>query len=91
MKRKSHSLDRQGDKIELSAIFRDKMRRPAGVKLSKATEPGIVYKGEVVEGMGMLFGLAEIAWDAGWRPRGLSEKIAGAMSMHKIPPLDDAW
>jgi len=91
MKLKAHKVSRTGDTVTLETKWRDAMKRGAAIKLSLSrnveddySEPAMV--GDVRDVHGVLFGLAEVAWGLGWRPRGLMGRAAHLIESYKIPP-----
>lgn len=91
MKLLTQSVKRTGDNVTVNATWKTQDRRKAQVKIKRTIpEPGAfdeaMMTGDVKEVHGVLFGLAEIAWNMGWRPAGFIERIAGAVAAHKIPP-----
>lgn len=94
MKLLNHKIERKGDKVSLSGRWRDELRRPASVSLhfergnaslTEAETP--IAEGEVKDVTGALFALADIAWEMGWRPRGLMGKVAHTIESYKLPPV----
>jgi len=91
MKMKNGKLVREGDKTTVYGTFKDRMRRPANVKLDVRYGPELepddkIYTGPSDETADVLFCLADIAWSAGWRPRGLMGKAAQLIETYHIPP-----
>lgn len=81
---------RPNDKARLKVSFKSKMRQPAVFKLTKGTaddyEPFEMFEDDRGELTGFLFAIAEIAWDCGWRPRGLVATLAHVATNYKEPP-----
>jgi len=70
------------------------MRRPAQVSVTwghlehPSKEPQLLADGDVKETTDILFAIAEMAWEMGWRPRGLMGTVAGFIQQYKIPPQE---
>ena len=70
------------------------MRRPARVSLAlhkgqlPEAESDVLVVGESHEVYTMLSGLADIAWDMGWRPSGLPGQVAQFIQNYK--PVKEA-
>jgi hypothetical protein len=70
------------------------MRRPAKVNISfgkleapaSAEQPMI--EGDVKEVTDVMFAIAELAWESGWRPRGFPGALAAFAQHYKLPPLN---
>ena len=97
MKLLGHRIEkRPGDTVAIHMNLRDRMRRPVGVEITckNDTAPFGTLTAPVVDGMdsheafGLLSAFAEVAWDMGWRPRGLEAAMAGRVRGYKIPPLE---
>lgn len=90
MKLRSHKTARRGDKITHSAVWVDKMKRPAAVRLvlekgNDVDSDQPLVEGDITDVNGVLYGLADIAWSNGWRPRGLIGKLATEIEKYIIP------
>lgn len=94
MKRISHEVEKHGvDNIKVKALFRDRFKRPVNLKIetfrgpegSPPTEKE-VFQGDPMEVNGILAGFAEIAWENGWRPRGLDIVVGMVVKQYKLPP-----
>jgi len=91
MKLKSHKVSRQGTNTTISGRWVDAMRREAGVKIS--LERGSlapegesqIMTGDVKDVNGVLYSLADVAWEQGWRPRGLMGRLAYLVESYKLP------
>jgi len=94
MQNLQHRFTRQNDKTILSAQWRDGQKRPAAVEIKllkgeMAPLPDQVpdmLEGDVKDVTGVMFGLADIAWSMGWRPRGLMGTVAHTIEAYKLPP-----
>jgi hypothetical protein len=94
MKLKNHRIMRGNhNRLHIEAQWTDKMRRPAQVQIrlfksdNASTLPSeVLIDDDVKEGTDVVFALAEIAWELGWRPRGLAGTVAGMIANFKIPP-----
>lgn len=93
MKLVQHAKQRlpNGD-LRITAQFRDQMRRPMGVEV-KTMVGDLAPVGEVIlaegapEDMAKMFGeFANIAWEMGWRPRGLMGALPQFIQSFKLPP-----
>ena len=84
------NIERKGDQLKVSALFRDHMRRPVTVHATTDRGEGneinsCVMEGSVRDVTGTMFSLAEIAWDMGWRPKGLAGTLARVIETYKEP------
>ena len=91
MKLKKYTTQRKGDNLEVHALWSNKFRKQAWVtKIQGASEEplgdrdGLLLEGDVKEVHGLLFGMATIAWDMGWRPPGLLETTMKHIQDYKI-------
>jgi hypothetical protein len=94
MKLKNFTVKRYSDRTTVSGQWRDEMRRPAHVSIDikrgnnlNASDQTIM-EGDVRDVDGILDGLAEIAWNRGWRPRGMLGAVSTHIANYKIPPED---
>jgi len=90
MKRVQHEVERLGnDKLKIKALFRDNFKRPAHVAISRsvseAQTPSEVIHGDVKEVTDIMYSLAEIAWEMGWRPQGLAPVVGMVIQQYKLP------
>ena len=92
MKKIKHNIQRVGDNQTVVAAWRTRMRTPATVKIDSGKAPdGVAYHedtlihGDAAEVFDTLSGIAEIAWEMGWRPRGLDAVVSGVVKSYKIP------
>jgi hypothetical protein len=81
---------RTGDRLSVTATFRDRMRRPARVRVvyepvPDGALPEPVIEGDAAEVSNTLGVLAEIAWANGWRPAGLGVMIDHMIKNFKLP------
>jgi len=83
MKLVSYKQDRvSGDKLKVEAVWRTRMKRPAVVSISRTMHEGqaepnpVLLEGEASEVYDTMSGIAQIAWAMGWRPPGLTGKLA---------------
>jgi hypothetical protein len=74
----------------LYATWTDQMKRPTLVSIkvdknnaNEDNEP--LISGDPVDISYVLNGLAQIAWECGWRPSGLANSVAGLISNYKEP------
>jgi len=97
MKLKKHVV-RTGNhnRLHIDAQWTDKMRRPAQVQIQifKASQPSdlpseVLIEDDVKEGTDVLFAIADMAWELGWRPRGLAGTMAGLVTNYKLPPQEN--
>lgn len=93
MKIKGTTLERRGDRLTLRGTPVDHLRRPAKVTVTiergdfvEGSQLSPILEGDVRDVMGVLEGMAEAAWSAGWRPRGLKETLAATVVNYKIKP-----
>lgn len=92
MRLRQSILERQGGSTKVSTAWTDQMRRPSTVTISieknaqsaQIAPSGILCVGEDRDVTGVLNGIAEIAWNAGWRPAGLANRVMGAIAAHKV-------
>ncbi len=92
MKRIEHEVERTGDKVTIKALWRDKFKHPASVTITteKHETPmsRLLITGDVVDVRNTLHGLAQIAWDQGWRPLGLGPVLARIVETYKEPKIE---
>lgn len=90
MKRVSHEFSRKTGRMTVLAAFRNVFRQPTRVSIQVAKLDSTdvakqpLMDGDVKEVYGALSGIAEIAWDMGWRPAGLDAAVARTFQTHKI-------
>lgn len=92
MKLQGHKTTRTGDHVVVNARWTDQMRRMCGVtvhldKNITDVDAQEFITGDAKEVSGVLFGAADIAWEMGWRPRGLIGRIAAMIEGYKLPPV----
>lgn len=95
MKLKTHSIDKQpNNRLRVLARWTDEMRRPADVKMVvKRNLPDLDGDNTLVEAderdvRDAVFGIADIAWEMGWRPAGLPGTVANLIQTYKLPPKE---
>ena len=91
MKKVSHEIEKLGvDRVKIKTLFRDRFKRPALVSIERHRvenpESSVLIDGDPKEVTDLMHGLAEIAWDMGWRPRGLSTVVGMVVQQYKLPP-----
>ena len=96
MKLLNYTKERKGgDKMLVSASWRTRMRQPGGVSITHTTldprttpvsNQSVLLEGEGVDVYDTLSGLAQIAWDMGWRPAGLMGGLARYIQDYKPTP-----
>lgn len=90
MKLLNYANTRAGDHVTIHAAWNNKFRRPHTVKIvceeAQLPGPAEVISGDVKNVHGVLFGLAEVAWKLGWRPRGLPETLANIVKNYAPKP-----
>lgn len=93
MKLKSHSVSRgPNDVMSVKATWNDRFRKPASVELvltMNSDASGLdntLASGDAKDVAGAIFGIAEIAWNMGWRPEGFVNAVMGVVAAHKVPP-----
>jgi hypothetical protein len=84
------NVERKGDQLKVSALFKDHMRRPVVVRATTERGEGSALNSCVMEGSvrdvtGTMYSLAEIAWSMGWRPKGLAGTLARVVETYKEP------
>lgn len=89
MKKVSHRVERTGDSVAVMANWRSRMRTPTKVEIhnDNLTNPAetTLVEGGAAEVFDTLSGIAEIAWEMGWRPHGLEQVVAAVVKSYKIP------
>ncbi len=89
MKKLMHAVERAGNNSKVLAQWRTRMRTPATVQITddrpSTSHPSTLIEGDSAEVFDTLSGIAEIAWDMGWRPAGLDAVVAGVVKSYKIP------
>lgn len=91
MRLTTHKIEKQpNDRMVVKAEWRDRFRKPASVEVvvhrDTAMLDNVVADGDTKDVQGAIFGLAEIAWNMGWRPEGFINSLMGVVAGHKIPP-----
>jgi hypothetical protein len=91
VKLQKHAIHtKKHSRLKIEADWTDKMRRPAAVEV-------VIHKGNDIpskdlidadakEGTDTMYALADLAWELGWRPRGLTGTLAGLVANYKLPP-----
>lgn len=83
---------RGGDNTVITARWTDQMRRPRVVKLSVEEDEsgagGVLLDLNNWQTKHVLHGLAQIAWNMGWRPVGLDANISHLIANYKAPKQD---
>lgn len=89
MKKLQHNVSRTGDHVKVNAAWVSKMRTPVAVRIVDEKQAihsdSLLLEGDAGEVQTTLNGLAEIAWDMGWRPEGLGAILAHIVKVYKIP------
>lgn len=90
MKRHSHTVEKlPGDRMKIFARWTTPMRQPGQVLIqigaSPDTGPVLMIDGETADVFHTFEGLGEIAWEMGWRPKGLSNAVASVVAGYKVP------
>ena len=74
----------------VTAVFNNQMRQPQQVRITRTpleslatVEP--LFEGEAAEVYHLFEGLAEIAWEMGWRPKGLANLLGHVVTEFKLP------
>lgn len=87
------TMTRSQDEVTLSGVFINKFRRAENFKITREIAPANVpvapqevIRGDVQDVNGLLYGLAEVAWGLGWRPRSLDLTLMQLVRTFKIPP-----
>jgi hypothetical protein len=95
MKLVKHEIYKQPNgTVRVQAEWRDQMRRPVDVEILTKTgslasdSVNTLAEGSAEEVAKTFFGIAEIAWGMGWRPRALSGSVAHFIQAFKLPPED---
>lgn len=95
MKRIEHEVERTADRVTIKAVWADKMRnrRNVTVSISAAQDQRTsivpaMLTGDVRDVSGVLNGIAQIAWDQGWRPAGLGATLAAVVERFKEPKAE---
>ena len=89
------TVDRQRDEVTIKGVYINRFKKPENIKIERSQEPpqGVavaqetILKGDIGDVQGIMFGLAEMAWGMGWRPRALVPTLAAAVQQYKIPPV----
>lgn len=92
MKKQQHELAKSGENLAVRGLWRDRFKREAHVKIVEEPLPvgsapavGTIIEGERDQVQNTMFGLAEIAWDMGWRPKGLDLVLARVVKIYELP------
>ena len=90
MKLKAHKVVKlPGGNVAVDAVWTNQMRQPRTLAIQAAESPtGALERlteGDAADVFNTLSGLAQIAWEMGWRPAGLSNTVAAVVAAYKIP------
>lgn len=89
MKRIEHEISRNGDRVTIKGLFRDRFKRPGSVLIGterhETPAPRTLIEGDVRDVQNTMFAMAEIAWDMGWRPAGLGPTLAAVVERFQLP------
>jgi hypothetical protein len=90
MKLKTHKIDRlPGHKVVVSGVWTNQMRMPKSVRITCDGEgtgfPETLTEGDEGDVFNTLSGMAQIAWEMGWRPEGLANATAGLIAAYRLP------
>jgi hypothetical protein len=92
MKRIEHEVERNGDRVIVKALWRDTFKKPASVRITteKHETPmaRVLIDADVRVVRNTLNGIAQIAWDMGWRPLGLGPVLARIVETYKEPKIE---
>ena len=95
MKRIEHEVERTADRVTIKATWADKMRNRRNVTVTigstedqRASIVPAMITGDVRDVSGVINGIAQIAWDQGWRPRGLGATLAAVVERFKEPKIE---
>jgi hypothetical protein len=85
-----HHIDRKGDHLKITGPAVDRLRRPGKIEVTtvKDVRPGtegVIIEGDAADVTDTMFALANIAWNMGWRPAGLTEALTGTLRDLKTP------
>ena len=85
---KNFTTEQTADRAVIRCSWRDRFHKPIGLRVEKGDEVqgDIVMDGDVKDVHGVLFGLANIAWSLGWRPKGLIASIMNLLTTFKPAP-----
>lgn len=91
LRRVKATLQARGQRATLSGHFVSKFKRPVALTITIGEEldqagPHEILTGSKEDVGHIINGLAQVAWDNGWRPPGLAPSIAAFLSKWK--PLD---
>ena len=90
MKKVTHAVvKRPNNQAAVFAVFNNQMRQPHGLVITKAPlephqAPTAMYEGDEADVFHLFEGLAEIAWEMGWRPAGLGPVLAAVVKEFKL-------
>ncbi len=93
MKLRNADVINKSGNVKFTGIWTDQMRRAATVKVvldkgpDKPVEPQVWLEGNEYDTHHFLETCAELAWERGWRPKGLLNAVAGLIQQFK--PLKD--
>ena len=93
MKLLMHEVEQKGSKTVLKTQWRDKSRRATNVVMAKKPADGFSPSTSIefedkAHLFGLMSGFAEIAWQRGWRPRGLVATLAHVATNYKEPKAE---
>jgi hypothetical protein len=89
MKKIQSNVQRTGDHVRVTAAWQTRMRTPATVEIQTGKQQlaseGLLIEGEAADVRDTLAGLAELAWDMGWRPLGLDHVLGHVVRAYELP------
>lgn len=93
IKLRSSERRKKGSRVAIHTKWTDQMRRPTMVEIrydkNNHNEDEVpMIQGEPGDVSYILNGIAEIAWENGWRPRGLSGTVAAVIQNYREPAED---
>ena len=84
------TVTKKSGNVKFIGLWTDQMRRIASVKVTldkgpdKPAEPQVWLEGTEYDTHHFLEACAEVAWNNGWRPKGLLNSVAGLFQQFKI-------
>lgn len=90
MKLKAHKVEKlPGGNVAVRAVWTNQMRVPKTLAIVAEESPTgaleTLTEGDAGDVFNTLSGMAEIAWNMGWRPAGLANTVAGVVAAYRLP------
>ncbi len=90
MKLRNADVIKKSGKVQYKGVWTDQMRRPAAVKVildkgpDKPVDSQVWLEGNEYDTHHFLETCAEVAWNGGWRPKGMLNAVAGLIQGFQV-------